>query len=57
MSETKKRILQIGVDGIGLADLKSYHLKNFQSALYNGASGKISSPSSLPAAAAWARLV
>jgi tetratricopeptide (TPR) repeat protein len=56
MTDTEKRILLIGVDGIGLSDLKHYQLKNFQSALRNGASGKISCNSALPDVAAWAGL-
>ncbi|MDF7806561.1 alkaline phosphatase family protein [Pontiellaceae bacterium B12219] len=56
MSLGNNRVLLIGVDGIGLSDLKHYQLKKFLSALHNGASGKISCSGPLPTVAAWAGL-
>lgn len=56
MSTQKKRILLIGVDGIGRSDLKKYQLKNFQSAIQNGSSGEISGCATLPEVTAWTGL-
>lgn len=56
MSSGKKRILLIGVDGIGLSDLKKYQLKNFQAVVQNGSSGKINRCAALPEVAAWTGL-
>ncbi|MDF7798106.1 alkaline phosphatase family protein [Pontiellaceae bacterium B1224] len=56
MSTGKNRVLLIGVDGIGLSDLKKYNLKNFQSGAINGSSGKICNTAALPNAVAWTGL-
>jgi tetratricopeptide (TPR) repeat protein len=56
MTDTDKHILLIGIDGIGLSDLTYYQLKNFQSALHNGSSGKLSCSNALPDVAAWTGL-
>lgn len=41
MTGNKRRILLVGVDGVGLVDLKNYQLKQFDKVFRKGVSGKL----------------